>query len=384
MPSRILRAAIVAGLLVTASCSSGDRKAAEEGTKVDKQSFGTTPVGAAIDIYTLRNKSGMEARIMNYGAILVSLRTPDRAGNLKDVVLGFDSLNGYLSDEPYFGAVVGRYGNRIGKGVFSLNGVEYKLARNNGENHLHGGIKGFDKAVWEAKETTVDGAPGLQLSYLSKDGEEGYPGYLETKVTYSLNDNNELRIHYEATTDKDTVVNLTNHSYFNLAGSGDILAHVMMIDADRITPVDAGLIPTGEYKNVEGTPFDFRKPMPIGSRINEKEEQLDRGKGYDHNFVLNKTGSAPSLAARVQEPESGRVMEALTTEPGVQFYTGNFLDGTIHGKGGQTYGPRAGFCLETQHFPDSPNQPNFPSVVLPKGGKYDTTTVFRFSVDSSH
>ncbi|MCW5978827.1 MAG: galactose mutarotase [Bryobacteraceae bacterium] len=383
MSSRILRAAMIAGLLVTASCSTGGRRETGEGTKVNKESFGKTADGAAIDIYTLRNKNGVEARIINYGAIVVSIKTPDRQGNLGDVTLGFDSLDGYLGEQPYFGAVVGRYGNRIGKGLFKLGGVEYKLARNNGENHLHGGIKGFDKVVWEANETSVDGAPGVELRYLSKDGEEGYPGNLNTKVTYSLSDNNELRIHYEATTDKTTVVNLTNHTYFNLAGKGDILGHVLTINADRFTPVDGGLIPPGELKSVEGTPFDFRKPTPIGARINDKDEQLERGKGYDHNFVLNRSGEGLTLAARVVEPETGRVVETLTTEPGIQFYTGNFLDGTIRGKGGQVYGPRTGFCLETQHFPDSPNQPDFPSVTLAQGERYDTTTVFRFSVEAS-
>ena len=383
MLSRISRDALAIGLLVVASCSSGKREVSEESTKVTKQSFGKTGGGEAVDIYTLRNKAGVEARITNYGGIVVSITTPDRTGKMDDVVLGFDSFDGYLTEQPFFGAVVGRYGNRIAKGSFKLGGVAYKLARNNGENHLHGGIKGFDKVVWDAKETTVGGAPGVELSYSSKDGEEGYPGNLQTKVTYSLNDNNELRIQYEATTDKDTVVNLTNHSYFNLAGEGDILAHSMMIDADRFTPVDAGLIPTGELRKVEGTPFDFRKPTPIGARIKDKDEQMGFGKGYDHNFVLNRSGNDLSLAARVLEPKSGRILEVLTTEPGVQFYTGNFLDGKIKGKAGQAYGQHAGFCLETQHYPDSPNQPSFPTTVLTKGGKYNTTTVFRFAVESA-
>lgn len=370
--------------MASLSCGPGARKQSEEGVNVTKEMFGKTADGRAVEIFTLRNKSGVEARITNYGGIVVSLKTPDRAGKLDDIVLGFDSLDGYLGEHPYFGAIVGRYGNRIAKGRFTLNGVEYKLAQNNGENALHGGIKGFDKAVWTAKETTVDGAPAVEMSYLSKDGEEGYPGNLSATVTYSLNDRNELRIDYRATTDKDTVVNLTNHSYFNLAGQGegDILNHVMTINAARFTPVDAGLIPTGELRPVDGTPFDFRTPTAIGARIDGKDEQLIRGKGYDHNFVLDGTPDQLSLAARVTEPKSGRILEVLTTQPGVQFYTGNFLDGSIRGKGGKAYKFRYGFCLETQHFPDSPNQPSFPSAVLKAGDKYQTTTVFRFSAES--
>ncbi len=385
MPRKTLHVAMTFGLWAALSCGPGARKQTEEGVKVTKELFGKTAEGQDVDIYTLRNKSGVEVRITNYGGIVVSLKAPDRAGKLDDIVLGFDSLGGYLGDHPYFGAIVGRYGNRIAKGRFRLNGVEYKLARNNGENALHGGVKGFDKAVWTAKETTVDGAPAVEMRYLSKDGEEGYPGNLSATVTYSLNDRNELRIDYRATTDKDTVLNLTNHSYFNLAGQGEgnILNHVMMINAARFTPVDAGLIPIGELRSVEGTPFDFRTPTAIGARIDGKDEQLVRGKGYDHNFVLDGQAGALALAAKVTEPKSGRILEVLTTEPGVQFYTGNFLDGTIHGKAGKAYNLRYGFCLETQHFPDSPNQPSFPSTALRPGAEYRTTTVYHFSAESA-
>lgn len=366
-------------LAVTGCNRPGERAA---GTAAVRQ-FGKTAKGEPVQLYTLRNSKGVEASITNYGAILVSLKVPDRNGNATDVVLGFDSLDGYLGEHPYFGAVIGRYGNRIAGGRFVLDDVEYKLARNNGENHLHGGIRGFDKAVWKLKEPRADGNDGLEFTYLSEDGEEGYPGNLTATVRYTLTGDNELRLDYEATAGKPTVVNLTNHSYFNLAGAGngDILAHRISINADSFTPVDQGLIPTGELRPVEGTPFDFRQPHAIGERIDGKDQQLVYGKGYDHNFVLN--GSAGSLrpAARVTEPGSGRVMEILTTEPGVQFYTGNFLDGTIRGKGGTAYGHRYGFCLETQHFPDSPNQPQFPSVVLRPGAKYQSTTVYKFSTE---
>jgi len=292
-------------------------------------------------------------------------------------VLGFDNLDGYLRGHPYFGAIIGRYGNRIGAGKFVLDGVEYKLAVNNGPNHLHGGIKGFDKVVWKIERAQAKGDEAiLKLSYLSKDGEEGYPGNLRCTVTYTLTADDELKMHYEATTDKATVLNLTNHSYWNLAGqgNGDILGHELMLNADRYTPVDEGLIPTGEFKSVKGTPMDFTRPMTIGSRI----KQVDIG-GYDHNFVLNGKGGKMKLCAKVYEPTSGRAMEIRTTEPGVQFYTGNFLDGTLTGKDGKVYKKHYAFCLETQHFPDSPNKPQFPSVVLRPGGKYDTTTVHKFS-----
>jgi aldose 1-epimerase len=349
--------------------------------KMNKQPFGKTKSGEAVDLYTLANSKGMEVAITSYGGIVVSLKVPDRAGRSADVVLGFDNLDGYLKDPPYFGAIVGRYGNRIAKGRFTLNGREYRLPQNNGENALHGGLRGFDKRVWTARDVSSTAGPALELTYVSKDGEEGYPGTLTTKVVYTLTDNNELKIDYTATTDKDTVVNLTNHSYFNLAGQGegDILGHLVQLNADRFTPVDAGLIPTGELRPVAGTPFDFRKPAAIGARINNNDEQLKIGRGYDHNFVLNSGGDSLAAAARVTEPKSGRVMEVLTTEPGLQFYTGNFLDGSIRGKGGKTYNQRYGFCMETQHFPDSPNKPSFPSTVLKPGAQYRTTTIYRFS-----
>jgi aldose 1-epimerase len=367
---------LAATLACTASAQSGAKK-------MNKQPFGKTKSGETVDLYTLANAKGMEVTITNYGATVVSLKVPDRSGRAADVVLGFDNIDGYMKDPPYFGAIVGRYGNRIAKGRFTLNGREYKLAQNNGENALHGGLRGFDKRVWTARDVSGAAGPALELTYVSKDGEEGYPGTLTSKVVYTLTDNNELKIDYTATTDKDTVVNLTNHSYFNLAGQGegDILGHVVHINADRFTPVDSGLIPTGELKPVAGTPFDFRKPTAIGARINHNDEQLKIGKGYDHNFVLNSTGGSPALAARVTEPKTGRVMEVLTTEPGLQFYTGNFLDGTIKGKGGKTYNHRYGFCMETQHFPDSPNKPKFPSTVLKPGAQYRTTTVYRFSTE---
>jgi aldose 1-epimerase len=319
--------------------------------------------------------------ITTYGGRIVSLKAPGRDGKFADVVLGFDNLEGYLGEHPYFGALVGRYGNRIAKGRFKLDGKEYKLATNNGANSLHGGLKGFDKMVWVGREVP-GGDPSVELTYLSKDGEEGYPGNLTEKVTYTLTAANELRIDYSATTDKDTVVNVTNHSYFNLAGQGqgNILSHVVQLNAAKFTPVDAGLIPTGQLKSVEGTPFDFRQPTVIGARINDKDEQVTRGGGYDHNFVVDGEPGTLRLAARVTEPTSGRVLEVSTTEPGVQFYTGNFLDGTVKGKGGVAYAKRTGFCLETQHFPDSPNHPDFPTTTLKPGAEYKSTTVFKFSV----
>jgi aldose 1-epimerase len=342
--------------------------------------FGRMPDGGAVEMLTLTNANGVEVRAISYGAIITSLKVPDRAGQLADVVLGFDSLEGYLKGHPYFGCVVGRYGNRIAKGQFTLDGRTYKLATNNGPNHLHGGNVGFDKVVWHAEP--VKGQNAVAFTRTSPDGEEGYPGTLKVRVTYTLTDKNELLVDYHATTDKATPVNLTQHSYFNLAGhdAGDILGHVMMINADRYTPVDDTLIPTGERASIAGTPFDFRKPTPIGARIDGKHPQLINGKGYDHNFVLNRTGAGPQLAARVVEPKTGRTLEVATLEPGVQFYTGNFLDGTITGKGGHVYKHRNGFCLETQHFPDSPNKPDFPSTILKPGQEYKTRTVFTFGV----
>ncbi len=346
-----------------------------------KQSFGKTPDGTEVFLYTLRNKDGMEARITNYGGIVVSLLVKDRAGKLADVVLGFDSLASYIKDTPYFGALVGRYGNRIGKGEFQLAGVKYTLAKNNGANHLHGGLKGFDKVVWSVDEKASVPGESLVLTYLSRDGEEGYPGNLAVRVVYSVTNDNALRIDYSASTDKVTVVNLTHHSYFNLAGAGSsaILDHELFIDAGRFTPVDSGLIPTGELKSVVGTPMDFTAQTAIGARINENYEQLQKGGGYDHNWVLNKPLASMELAARVYEKSSGRTMEVLTSEPGLQFYSGNFLNGTHVGKGGVKYQHRYGFCLETQHFPDSPNKPGFPTTVLEPGKTYSSTTIYRFS-----
>jgi len=345
---------------------------------ITRAEFGKTRDGVAVSLFTLKNQRGMIARITNYGGIVVSLESPDRHGALADIVLGFDSLDGYLANPgPFFGALIGRYGNRIGHARFSLDGHEYQLDKNDGENSLHGGARGFDKRVWSPRELP-DG--GLELTYLSKDGEEGYPGNLTAVVTYHLSDTNELHIDYAASADKPTVVNLTNHSYFNLkgAGSGDILSHQLTLHASRFTPVDAGLIPTGELRSVAGTPMDFRQSTAIGARIEANDEQLKLGHGYDHNWVIDQSGGL-TLAARVEEPSTGRVLEVLTTQPGVQFYTANFLDGTIKGKAGKVYGRRAAFCLETQHFPDSPNKPAFPSTVLRPGQKFQSTTVFRFS-----
>ena len=349
-----------------------------------KKSFGKTPDGQPVDLYVLTNKNGAEVSITNYGGAVVSLKVPDRNGKLADVVLGYDTVDGYVNDKSYFGALVGRYGNRIGQAQFALDGKTYTLAKNNGENSLHGGVKGFNKAVWAAKTLSSKNGQSLELSYLSKDGEEGFPGDLKVTVTYTLTDDNALRIEYSATTDKKTVVNLTNHSYFNLAGqgSGDILGHLLTIEADKLTPVDSGLIPTGGLRDVAGTPFDFRKPTAIGARIAQDDEQLKLGGGYDHNFVLRRSGSSvETLAARVVEPATGRVLEVWTTEPGVQFYTGNFLDGKTAGKGGVAYPKRSAFCLETQHFPDSPNQPKFPSVVLNPRQRYHTITTYKFSIE---
>ena len=347
--------------------------------QIKTEPFGNTAAGEPVELYTLTNANGLEARIMTYGGTVVSLKVPDRNGKLGDVVLGYETLDGYLKNNPYFGSIVGRYGNRIGKGSFTLNGKKYDLPKNNGENTLHGGIKGFDKVVWKAKQVSSRLGPGLSLTYLSKDGEEGFPGNLSVTVVYTLTNAGELKIDYSATTDKATVVNLTHHSYFNLAGEGDILKHELLIKASRFTPVDANLIPTGELRRVTGTPLDFSKLTAIGARIDQQYEQLILGKGYDHNWVLDNNTGRLALAARAYEPSSGRVMEVLTTEPGMQFYTGNFLDGSITGKYGQVYKQRYGFCLETQHFPDSPNKPAFPSTVLRPGQRYRTTTVYKFS-----
>ena len=367
------------GLLIMTSSNPSNSAAADP--SITSVPFGTTDQGKATELFTLTNSNGMQVKITNYGGIVVSWLAPDRDGKLADIVLGYDTLDGYLKETPYFGAIVGRYGNRIAKGRFELDGQEYTLATNNDDNHLHGGLRGFDKVVWDAESGVHEKGPRLTLTYQSADGEEGYPGTLSVTVIYTLTDQNELAIAYHATTDKPTHVNLTNHSYFNLAGqgNGDILGHELTLHADRFTPVDKGLIPTGELQSVAGTPLDFLQPTSIGSRINQKQDQqIDYCGGYDHNFVLSGKG-ALKLAAEVHEPTSGRMLEVLTDEPGVQFYSGNFLDGTITGKANKTYHQRNGFCLETQHFPDSPNKPEFPTTVLRPGEVYNTTTVYRFS-----
>ena len=347
---------------------------------IKKNYFGVLSNGEKVDIYYMKNTKGIELKIMNYGGAIVSAIVPDKNGNFADIVLGHDSFQGYLKANPYFGAIVGRYANRIAKGKFTLNGKVYTLATNNGQNHLHGGIKGFDKRIWNATPLITPNGVALKLSYLSKNGEEGYPGNLNVVVTYTLNNNNELRINYSASTDQTTIVNLTNHTYWNLAENGDILNHRIMINADKFTPVDSTLIPTGEIKSVYGTPFDFRKFRPIGDQINADNIQLKYANGgYDLNWVLNKDEhDSLYLAARVTEPISGRVLEVWSTEPGLQFYSGNFLDGSITGKNGQIYKKHTAFALEAQHFPDSPNHPNFPSVVLKPGQEYKQTTIYKF------
>ena len=353
-------------------------------SKMEKKPFGQLSDGQAIDLYTLTNAHGMQVAITNYGAAVVSIKVPGRQGKMDDVALGYDTLDGYVSDKAFLGATVGRYGNRIGHAKFTLGGTEYNLAKNNGENTLHGGKVGFNKKVWQAREVPSGGEQSLELSYVSKDGEEGYPGTLRASVTFTLpNDRNALIIDYRATTDKTTVVNLTNHTYFNLSGEGhgDILKYQLELDASHFTPVDQTLIPTGEILATKGTPLDFTKPVEIGARINDNDPQLKFGKGYDHNYVLDRNGK-PGLieAAEVFDPQSGRVLQVYTTEPGIQFYTGNFLQGEEHGKGGKVYTYRSAFCLETQHFPDSPNKPSFPSTELKPGQEYRSTTEFRFSV----
>jgi aldose 1-epimerase len=345
--------------------------------------FGTTNDGHAIKRYQLRSKSGVEATLINYGAALVSLKIPDRKGHLADVVLGYDHLNDYEQDKSFQGTTIGRYGNRIANGEFSLHGTTFRLSKNNGPHSLHGGKEGFHKKIWTAIDRSCTGAEILELTYTSRDGEEGYPGTLNASVTYTVPaESNELRIDYLATTDKDTVVNLTNHSYFNLSGapSQTILDHQLLLHAMHFTPIDSTIIPTGDLRAVSGTPFDFTRFTTIGERIQVEDEQLKFGSGYDHNWVLQRReGNDPQLAAEVFEPNSGRVLEVLTTEPGIQFYSGNFLGGAIPGKGSPHFGYRTGFCLETQHFPDSPNHPNFPSTVLKPGETYRSTTAFRFS-----
>jgi aldose 1-epimerase len=377
---------MAAGLLAVflAGCASMSHQT----STITKADFGKTPDGKPVEIYTLRNAKGAEARIMTYGGIVQSLCVPDKNGQLADVVLGFDTLDGYVNPTyvkgcPYFGALIGRYGNRIGGAKFTLEGNTYTLATNNAANSLHGGVKGFDKVVWTAKPSVGIHGPQLVLAYLSRDGEEGFPGNLEVTAIYTLTDNNELKLEFAATTDKPTVVNLTHHSYFNLAGqgNGDILGHLVQINADQTTPVDSGLITTGGFADVTGTPFDFRTPTAIGARINDADQVLQYGPGYDHNWVINKPLGRFGLQARVVEPNSGRVMEVWSDEPGLQFYAGNFLDGTLTGKGGKVYQRRTGFCMEPQHFPDSPNKANFPSVELKPGQTYHNKIVYKFSAE---
>ena len=349
--------------------------------RVSQAPFGSTPDGKVVELITLRHPKGTEVRIATYGGTILSLRTADRTGALDDIVLGFDTIEPYFTTSPYFGCIIGRYCNRIAKGQFTLDGTTHKLATNNGPNHLHGGVKGWDKVVWTAADTFQDGrGVGVVLRYTSPDGEEGYPGTVTAQVTYTLNDRGELVVDYQATTDKPTILNMTQHSYFNLAGakSPDILGHQLTINAAEYTPIDATSIPLGPHASVEGTPFDFRTATPIGARINATDPQLKHGVGYDHNYVLQRTGGGLFEAARIADPATGRTLTISTTEPGIQFYSGNFLDGTITGKGGRVYGHRSGFCLEPQHYPDSPNQPAYPSTVLRPGEQYKSQTVFAF------
>jgi aldose 1-epimerase len=351
--------------------------------KITKSDFGKLPDGKEVFQYTLTNKNGVEMKIINYGGIITSLKTPDKKGVLEDIVLGYNSLDGYLKESPYFGAIVGRYANRVAKGKFKLDGKEYTLALNNGPNTLHGGLNGFDKAIWHVEEIQSNVGPALKLSYVSKDMEEGFPGNLSVDVVYTLTDSDELEFAFKATTDKTTVINLTQHSYFNLTGNTkrDILEHKLMINADAIVPVDNTLVPTGKLMPVAGTPFDFVKPHLVGERINAKDEQIELGGGYDHCYVLRDDGNRLKHAATLSEPTSGRKVDVYTTEPGMQFYSGNFLKGSIIGKGDVVYYKRFGMCLETEHFPDSPNQPNFPSVVLKPGETYTTSTKYTFDIE---
>jgi aldose 1-epimerase len=378
-PIAAAAAATAALLVLAASPGQAQTAAGSKGGRVQKSSFGSTKDGQAVDLYTLTNANGVVAKIITYGALLTELQVPDRTGKMADVVLGFKTLDRYEGDHPYFGGTIGRVANRIAKGKFRLNGQEYALAANNGPNHLHGGLRGFDRRVWNAQPASVAGVPAVRFTYTSADMEEGYPGALTATVTYTLTHSNELRLDYTATTDKPTIVNLTNHSYFNLAGDGQgtILDHELTILADRYTPVDGTLIPTGEIASVRGTVMDFNRATPIGARISEVPGPAPGG--YDHNYVLSHGGRVLAMSATVREPKSGRVMEVLTSEPGVQLYTGNFLDGTITGKAGVAYQKHFGFCLETQHFPDAINHPNFPPVVLQPGRTFKSTTVYRFS-----
>jgi aldose 1-epimerase len=369
-------------VIISNSCTKISKKM--QVLKIDKIQFGETMDGTGVDQFILSNNNGMEVRIINYGGIITYWTAPDKNGDYKDIVLGYNTLAEYEAETPYFGALIGRYGNRIAKGKFSLGNQEYTLAVNNGVNHLHGGLKGFDKVIWDAKTIVSDSTVSLELSYLSKDMEEGYPGNLETKVTYTLNNKDELSVNYEATTDKPTIVNLTQHSYFNLTAdfNHDILGHELVINADSFLPVDNTLIPTGEFRDVTGTPFDFKTSKAIGIHIDNENIQLKNGLGYDHCWVLNDQNTGVRFVASAYEPVSGRLLEVFSDEPGIQFYSGNFLDGTLPSKNKGMYQHRTGFCFETQHYPDSPNQKNFPSVRLNPGEKYNSKTVFRLSAVS--
>ena len=379
MPRRLSFACVILFVLAIGGSLFAQAGSSKTKSGVQQKAFGTRD-GRPVTLYTLTNSHGVEVHAMNYGGIILSIRVPDRKGQVADIVLGHDALEGYTPNPPYLGAIVGRYANRIANGTFTLDGKAYTLPKNDGPNTLHGGTtRTFDKVVWDAEH--LKGKTGVAFTYLSKDGEEGFPGNMKVTVTYTLSEANELGIDYQATTDKASPINVSQHSYFNLKGegNGEILDHEIMINADRFTPVDKNLIPTGELKSVKGTPFDFTTSTKIGARIEDKDEQLTLGHGYDHNFVINRKGPGLTLAARAYEPTTGRVLEVSTTQPGVQFYTGNFLDGTVTGKEGHVYKRRFGFCLETQHFPDSPNHPDFPTTILKPGEKFHQTTVFKFS-----
>lgn len=374
MKKNILAGAIL--FLFVFACDTQKKSA----PSVQRDSFGVMPDGTAIEQYTLTNSNGIEMKVITYGGIITSLKLPDRDGKFADVVLGYDNLEGYLEQNPYFGAIIGRYGNRIAKGQFTLDSVKYELVQNNIGNHLHGGNVGYDKVVWKAEPISTENTVGLKLTYRSKDMEEGYPGNLDIMVNYILGDDNTLTFEYFATTDKKTIINLTNHAYYNLTGKpGDILGHELVINASEYLPVDSTLIPM-QPESVQGTPFDFTKSKTIGSDIEADHVQLKNGGGYDHCWIVNKSGDALNFAASLYDPGSGRFMEIFTTEPGIQFYSGNFLDGTITGKGGVVYNFRTGLCLETQHYPDSPNRPEFPTTILNPGEEYRTKTVTKFSI----